>query len=355
MVTFDDDVTVVQEPTTDTGDLSAAIDDLELARGTSLYDGLIEAVDTAGDSGSRSVLLLSDGKDTTNTPLSQATRAVRTSKVKVDVVALGQGNGAPFLEVIAKAGGGQQIAADDPEALTELFEGSAQALASQILVTIPNSAELAGSEGSLEVTFLVDGQPVTDDAFVTFPQAQGAGGGEAISELTPVEPGFLVPTEVMYAGIAAAALGLVLIVALMMGSTSKQDEAVRASIEAYTRKGSRKLAAANAAGVNPNQPSMTEQAVSMAQNVLENQKGLESSLGDRLDAAGISFKPAEWLLLHVGIAIGLGVAALLLSGGNVLYMLVGLFVGAVGPWMYLSIAKSSASRSSRPSSPTRCS
>jgi tight adherence protein B len=145
----------------------------------------------------------------------------------------------------------------------------------------------------------------------------------------------------MYGGIAAAALGLVAVVALMMGSTSKQDEAVRASIEAYTRKGARKLAAAQAAGhAQPQQQSVTQQAVSVAQNVLENQKGLESSLGDRLDAAGMSLKPAEWLLMHVGIAITLGVAGLLLSGGNLLYMLLFLFLGVVGPWIYLSMAKS---------------
>ncbi len=117
----------------------------------------------------------------------------------------------------------------------------------------------------------------------------------------------MIPTELMYGGIAAAALGLVAVVALMMGSTSKQDDAVRASIEAYTRKGARKLAAAQAAGhAQPQQQSVTQQAVSVAQNVLENQKGLEAKLGDRLDAAGMSLKPAEWLLMHVGIAIALG-------------------------------------------------
>ena len=343
LVTFDRDVRVVQEPTTDTEDLSAAIDGLELARGTSLYDGLIEAVDSAGTAGSRSVLLLSDGKDTTNTSLGSATRAARSSGVKVDVVALGQGNGAPFLERIAQAGGGQQIAADDPEALTELFEGSAQTLASQIQVTIPNSPELQGREGSLEVTLLVDGSPVTDNAFVTFREASSSrGAGGTTTELAPVEPGFMIPTELMVGGIAAAALGLVAVVVLMMaGGTSKQDEAVRASIEAYTRKGARKLAAAQAAGQSPHQQqSVTQQAVSVAQNVLENQKGFESALGDRLDAAGKSLKPAEWLLMHAGIALALGIAGLLLSGGNLLYMLLFIFLGVIGPWFYLSFAKS---------------
>ena len=340
LVTFDADVEVVQEPTTDTASLSDAIDELELARGTLLYDGLIQAVDTAGKDGSRSILLLSDGKNTNDTPLARVTKAARSSDVKVDVVALGQGSGAPFLEDIADAGGGQQIAADDPEALTDLFESEAQTLASQVLVTVPTSEELQGREGSLEVTFMVDSQPVTDSAFVSFPATTaGAGGGEALTELRPVEPSLTIPAELMYGGIAAAALGLVAVVLLMTGGTSAKQDAVQASIEAYTRKGARKLAAAANAPVQQDQ-GMTQQAVSVAQSVLDNQKGLESSLGDRLDAAGMSLKPAEWLLMHVGIAIGLGLAGLLLSGGSIIYMAVGLFLGAVGPWLYLSRAKS---------------
>ena len=341
LVTFDADVEVVQEPTTDTALLSESIEELELARGTLLYDGLIQAVDTAGNEGSRSVLLLSDGKNTNDTPLGRVTKAARSSDVKVDVVALGQGSGAPFLEEIADAGGGQQIAADDPEALTELFESEAQTLAGQILVTVPTSEDLQGREGSLEVTFLVDGQAVTDSAFVSFPATKGgAGGGEALTELRPVEPALTIPTELMYGGLGAAALGLVAVVLLLTGGSNKQDDAVRASIEAYTRKGAKQRAAA-AQGVGPGQQqSMTQQAVAVAQNVLENQNGLESSLGDRLDAAGLSLKPAEWLLMHVGIAIGMGIAALLLSGGNLLYMLVGLAIGVLGPWMFLSFARS---------------
>ena len=85
---------------------------------------------------------------------------------------------------------------------------------------------------------------------------------------------------------------------------------------------------------------MTAQAVAVAQSVLENQKGLETSLGDRLDAAGINLKPAEWLLMHVGVAIVSGILGLLLGGGSILFMLIGLVLGAVGPWVYLSFAKS---------------
>ena len=51
------------------------------------------------------------------------------------------------------------------------------------------------------------------------------------------------------------------------------------------------------------------QAVGIAKGVLENQKGLEIELGDKLEAGGLSLKPAEWLLLHAGIAVGLGASA----------------------------------------------
>ena len=38
----------------------------------------------------------------------------------------------------------------------------------------------------------------------------------------------------------------------------------------------------------------------MASKALASNHGLEAKLAARLDAAGTSFKPAEWLLLHAG-------------------------------------------------------
>ncbi len=310
LVTFADDVTVVEQPTTDTDQLDAAIDGLDLSRGTSLYDGVIQAVKTAGTSGSRNVLLLSDGNNTNDTTLSAATAAAKKSKVVVDVVALAQGAGTPYLEQIATAGGGRQIAADDPDALQGLFEDQANALASQVLVTVKGDDSLTGKEGTLAVTLLVDGTPVTDDAFVSFPKADtAAGGGEAATELVPVKPGFVVPAEAMFAGLAAAAVALAFVVLLAAGAIGgdKQQDAVDRSIEAYTRKGAKKLAAA---AREPENQSVTQQAVAGVEKALEGQKGLESALGDRLEAAGLSLKPAEWLLMHMGVAILLALIGL---------------------------------------------
>ncbi|GAA1926029.1 type II secretion system F family protein [Nocardioides marmoribigeumensis] len=339
LVTFADTVKVVAEPTTDTATLDDAIDGLTLSRGTSLYDGVIQAVKTAGSKGSRSVLLLSDGNNTNKTPLGAATAAAKKSKVVVDVVALAQGAGTPFLEEIASAGGGRQIAADDPAALQGLFEDQANALASQVLVTIKGDKALAGKEGTLAVTLQVDGSPVTDDAFVSFPKPEvKPGGGEAASKIVPADTGFLIPAEAMYAGLAAAAVAFAFIVLLASGAVgaNKQQDAVDRSIEAYTRKGAKKLAAA---AKEPENQSVTQQAVAGVEKALEGQKGLESALGDRLEAAGMSLKPAEWLLMHMGVAVLLALIGLLMTGGNAIFMLLGLFFGIAGPWFYLSFAR----------------
>jgi tight adherence protein B len=340
LVTFASDVEEVQAPTTDREAVRAAIDDLELSPQTRLYDGLLAAIEASGEEGSRSVLLLSDGADTSDTEIQSVVSQVRRSEVVVDVVALAQTpENTALLGELASAGGGQVLSADDPEALTALFADQAANLASQVLVTVTPPAELAGREGTLGVTLQVDNEPVVAEAFVAVPTAASEASSPAQSAPAPVEPGLTVPVEYMYAGLAAATVALIVIVALLVGGPrdAKQDEIDR-GIEAYTRKGAQRIAA-QANRPTENQ-SMTQQAVAVAESVLEGQKGLEVRLGDKLEAAGMALKPAEWLLVHVGVTLGLGLIGLLLSGGNILVMLAGLFLGGVGGWAFLSLKHS---------------
>lgn len=335
LVTFASEVTVAQEPTTDHDAVRAEIDDLELSASTRLYDGLLEAVATSGDDGSRSVLLLSDGADTSATPLAEVESEVKRSEVVVDVVALAQNSeDTATLNEIARAGNGQVLAADDPSALTELFADQAANLASQYLVTVTPPADVSGDEGTMSLSIDVEGQSVGDEAFVALPAAATAAETPALAAPAAAEPGLMIPVGYMYAGIAAIALGfLAIVVLLASGSRKARQDAVDRGIEAYTRKGAKRLAEATRATENQ---SVTQQAVAVAEGVLEGNEGLEVRLGAKLDAAGIALKPAEWLLVHVGITLVLGLISLLLSGGSILYMLVGLFLGAGGAWYFLS-------------------
>ncbi len=84
---------------------------------------------------------------------------------------------------------------------------------------------------------------------------------------------------------------------------------------------------------------MSAQAIEMAQRALESNKGFEASLGTRLEAAGLQLKPAEWLLMHSGIAFVAALLGLLLSSGSIIVAMLMLLVGLVVPWVYLGFKK----------------
>jgi tight adherence protein B len=114
-----------------------------------------------------------------------------------------------------------------------------------------------------------------------------------------------------------------------------QKDTVETRVAAYTRKGSRKLTAQPQQG----QQGVAAQAVGVAAKVVESNESLESALEQRLEAAGMSMKPAEWLLTHAAIAFVSGVAALLLTSGSLLWTGVGLAAGLALPWLFLSFKR----------------
>ena len=114
--------------------------DCSLTQNTALYDGVLGALEAVGpagaNAGQRKILLLSDGKDTTDTELADVVSAVKTSGAEIDVVSLQVGDEANEpLNAIAAAGKGTMLAAADPAALTAAFAEEADALARQLVVT----------------------------------------------------------------------------------------------------------------------------------------------------------------------------------------------------------------------------
>lgn len=344
IVTFAGAVQVAQAPTLDRQASKDVIDGLKLSLGTNLYDGVRQAVTATGKQGQRNILVLSDGRDTSGSPESAVTSAITKSGVKVDVVALAQSaSDEALLRKMADAGGGSVLAANDPSALTSLFANEAQALASQVLVTATRPAGSKASEGSLMVSINADGQTYSDSAYVTLSKAHGSpkpsSPPASATRLTaPPTPGFMIPRTYMLAGLAATGVGLLVLLLGAFGVFSRpKRDSVEDRVAAYTRKGARKRA--KAAAAQTDNQGVAAQAVGFAEKALESNKGLEVALGDRLDAAGMSLKPAEWLLAHAGVAIGMALVGLLLTSGNIFGLLIGLVVGAVLPWIYLGMKR----------------
>lgn len=81
---------------------------------------------------------------------------------------------------------------------------------------------------------------------------------------------------------------------------------------------------------------MTRGALDVADRMIR-RRGFDEVLARRLEAAGLPMRTAEWMLVHVGIGVGLAVLLLLLSGGGLFATALGLLLGLVGPWLFLVI------------------
>ncbi len=77
-------------------------------------------------------------------------------------------------------------------------------------------------------------------------------------------------------------------------------------------------------------------AVELAGRVARS-RGMDTAIDSRLEAAGLPLRTAEWLLVHVGVAVGTATVFLVLSGGGFLATLLGLVMGLAGPWVLLVV------------------
>jgi tight adherence protein B len=346
IVGFAGSVDVLQRPTLDRDAAAEVLDGLSLTLQTRLYEGVIAATRAAGSQGQRTLLVLSDGRDTTETELQEVIDTIAGANVRVDVVALGeeatQAN-AP-LEAMAAQGGGEVIAAADPDALTTLFEREAAELSRQMLVTAPLPEEFSDVEGSVTVSVVAGGETYSDSAFVSFgvfddePAAKGATGPRAVEVSS-----LLTSTNAMLAGLGALGLGLLVVLLGAFGVLGRRDkDSVEDKIAAYTQGARRPGGGGRGMGPGAAGPSrsVAQSAVGMAEKALEGNSAFESKLGAKLESADVSLRPAEWLLVHAGIALGAALFGFLLGGGGIFLALVLLLAGAVVPWVYLSIRKS---------------
>lgn len=320
LLTFSDKVRDVIAPTTDRAEVSAAIDRIRLTRDTRVYDAVVAAVNLAGDEGARSVLLLTDGKDTGGgSTLDEAAAAAKDHEVAVNVVALDQSPAnRALLARISHSSSGEVIKAADPAALRAVFTAEADALASQLLVRFPRP-EGGPKDVDLDVSLSAGGQTYSDSAFVSLDRV-AAGGPSTVKAAHA-----LVGRGALLGGAVALGLGLAVILAVVLAGGRGQSESQK-RIGAYLGE------AAPSAGPG----SFKDSAVAFTETIVKGD--FETRLSQRLNAAGISFTAAEWILLHAGIAVASGLLGFVLGGAAM--MVVALLVGGLMPAIYLKFKHS---------------
>ncbi len=331
----------VSPPTADHSQVKTRIAALKATDGsTALFDGVILANAQAGTDGLRNLLVLSDGARDRGATLADAVKSINSTGVKVDAVSIAATpEGLAQLNALTKAGKGSTFTATDTNALNNYFADAAQAQANQLVVDITVPPNYAGKQVAVQVKAQAGKQVVADSVSYFIPAAGSTPTAAASAGPIPVpapEPGltsqpWFLPVAV---GLVAVGLFALLAVAFFAGDRDTQAGRVRRRLSRYSLSSKEKAPAPPTSGAL-GQSQVARSAAEFAGRVVQN-RDLDSGLALRLDAAGVPLRPGEWMLIHVGIAILGGMVFLLLSGFGLFATLIGLALGIIGPWLYLS-------------------
>ena len=318
VITFADATSVASPFTTDSEVTATAILGLRAGGETALYDGLAIAGDQFDSTSNsrRSVILLSDGGDTVSeNGLEWALVSLLNKDVAFYAVELQTPeNDSTALSRLATATGGAVVGATDPDALQGIFEEIAALLTNQYRITYVSEAY-----GPTEVVVRVeaDGTTAVTRETLRLPLAPDPVTETVADTPQPVaEPEFLVArpgslvqlafsqqTVALYIGVALAVAGLLGVYFSSRDLRPSKQSVLLAEDQAGDPGG-----ASNAA-LSP----LANRAIRLAERTLGGER--EGRLNVRLEEAGVSMRPAEFLVLTViagivGFAFGYAVFAI---------------------------------------------
>jgi VWFA-related protein len=194
VVSFSDDVSVLQDFTADKEAVFAALDGLEAKGDTVLYQAAAMSAGLASQASSqrRAVVLLSDGVDhgaRSTFSRDESLAWVKAIGVPFFSVGLGSDIDREYLSALSESSGGQFRETPTPQGLSQLYEEIGNFLRSQYIVSV--NAE--GVDETQELAFRLD--------FVALGQVLGS----AVETLPPhrVVPPVLEPPQVSIAGLVS--------------------------------------------------------------------------------------------------------------------------------------------------------
>jgi tight adherence protein B len=331
IVTFDEEVHLVEEFTQDPDALSEAIDSIALERETSVWDGVVRAARLFQDSSLQpNIIVFSDGEDSTSssTP-EQAEAAVRA--VGGALFAVGVENpGFDRLAGIAEATGGSAAVAADAQGVGQLFTAVQETLRKQYVVTFPSGST---STGAIPVTLTVGNDRATVE-YTSGSNQEGAASLRPVAVEEPGGPAFLRSPAGLAIGLALVALALVAL-AFSVGSTFfGSEEGLREALSPYAEEYVASDEADDEGRGQIAQSPLLQRAVEATGSFAE-QRGVLTKVEGLLERANLPLRPAEALFFYlVGFVLLAGVFFALTS--NAFMALVGVVPVAMVPPAILS-------------------
>ncbi len=298
LVSFNTEVEVLSEVTTDKDELRDAIDRLSAPEDgeTALWGGLRRAaLLLEPDSELQpNIVLIADGDNDQETTEAQAVSALKASGAAVFALVYDAQQQADLGSIEGTVGqtGGAVIPAPGPADLDAGLEEVRQALANQYVVTFSAGEE----QGKTDLTITVGGESVAA-TFVPGGVSQGEANLAAPATSRSIMPGFLRGDVGLMIVVAAGGLAVALAVVAVAALASKDESGLDRMLQQYTEPG---LAQAEA-DQGFAQTAFVQRAVELTEEIAEKQ-GVLVKVEALMEQADLPLRAAEALFFYVAAA-----------------------------------------------------
>ncbi len=329
VVSFADDPKVLVTFTRDRNKLTQAISSIEAKGETSVYDGLVTSARLmvpALTPGRRSIVLLSDGTDTVSgNSLENAISAVKERGVPVYAVALRSKDFNPkALGIVAGSSGGRLVPVEKSAQLGALFEGIARELRDAWTVTY-TSREPVTKDVDLNVKATVGAKSASAEVAYPNPTFTTLAAPAAITMPQMRDNPMAMMGAIALAFVAVALL--VAAVALLVLPGSRGMEYLKYYDQLQSERNLDDTA----------DPNGMRMKVVDAVGYVAGKRGFTGALRQKLEAAGLPLRPAEYMTLHILAVVISGFAVELITG-RLLLAILAIITVTVVPILVLNIA-----------------
>ena len=334
VIGFGSTPTLASPFSTNLADKGEAIEALQAGGDTALYDALLMAVEQFSDdpSARRSLVVLSDGKDTASSgTLDEAIAELGPLGVRVYGVALQspESDSEPLAK-LAEATGARVVPADDPNALAGIYQQIASELVNQYELAFTSEAR---GPAQLGISLIYAGvitqavrtvllpAPVPSPTTTPAPEPR-----PAVTEPETVvvdEPAAASSPWPLFSGATAFFLALTTLLLLVF---VRQRPSVQLGTETQMKTGQRRR--------RTKISRVTNSAIFVVERTLK-RRGKDRTLNEALEGAGVLLRPAEFVVLVASAAITAAAIGTLLAGKLLGFLFA---AGALaGSRVYLSI------------------
>jgi tight adherence protein B len=316
VVAFSKTARLLTAPTADRSKVLQAVDQLKSSGDTALYDAVTLAAHVLGDAKPCTLLVLTDGQDTTSKATLGGTEQLLSNSVcSASFIGL-QTDKAAFksLELLAAAGHGRAFTAADSAGIAGVFVQSLTTTNAAIDVIADFPANFPDRNRAISVDLSIDSIHV---------------GLTARADPVGTIASGTVTSTVLFSLAATVFAAIFLLVWLLTEGT---DRARRRRVDTLIAEyAMRRVEHPDAV----HEDTVVETLEDLIRPILARTKH-SVPMGLRLDGAGLNLSAEAWTLIRLGLALALSVFAGVASGSAVTALAVGFPAGFAGPQFWLS-------------------